>query len=72
MLFFDLCLECRGEGVLPAYYGIGHLSPKFEGFIWELLLEWRDYLGYWVERIEVDDQILLLLKISLVLYGADR
>lgn len=60
LLFFDLCLECRGEGVLPAYYGIGDVIPELEGFIGELLLEWRDHFGYWVERIEVDDKVLFL------------
>ena len=45
-----------------AYYGICDAIPKFEGLVGQLLIKrWND-LGYGVERVEVDDEVLLLLK----------
>ena len=45
-----------------AYYGFCDTVPELEGLVGKLLVErWND-LGYGVERVEVDDEVLLLLR----------
>jgi hypothetical protein len=65
LLLFNLRLQICRERVLSAYYGIGDAVPELQGFVWQLFLEWRYNLGDGVQRVEVDDQDLLLHGVSI-------
>lgn len=65
MLLFDLSLEVGGKRILSAYYGLRNGIPELERFIGQLLLKWWDNLGDRVQGIEVDNQVLLLLHVSM-------
>lgn len=65
LLLFYFCLEVRRQSILLAYYGIRDTVPELEGLIGKLLLERWDDLGYGVKRVEVDDEVLLLLDVRL-------
>ena len=60
LFVFDLSLECCGLVVLSPDYGVGDTLPELEGLVGELLLHGRDDLGHREERVEVDDEVLLL------------
>ena len=66
LLLFNLRLQICRERVLSAYYGIGDAVPELQGFVWQLFLKWRHNLGDGVQRVEVDDQDLLLHGISIL------
>jgi hypothetical protein len=51
---------------LLADYGIGDAVPELERLVGELLVERWYNLGYGVKRVEIDDEVLLLWKVSMV------
>lgn len=62
LLFFNLGLQGGSHAILPTYYGVCDTLPEFERLVGKLLLNRRYDLGDRVEWVEVDDEVLLLLK----------
>jgi hypothetical protein len=60
LLLLDLGLEVGRKSILSAYYSSRDIVPELEGFVGKLFLERRYNLGDWIERIEIDDKVLLL------------
>lgn len=57
--FLKLLLDRCRAGKLLCVDGLGDLVPELKGFVWELLLQWREHLGRHVQRGNVDDGDLL-------------
>jgi hypothetical protein len=62
LLLLDIRLEVRCMRVLSSDYGLCDFVPEFERLVGKLLLERRNNLRDGIERVEVDDQVLLLLR----------
>lgn len=62
LLLFNLGLQVGSHAVLFAHYGLCHAIPEFERFVGKLLFDRGYNLGHRVERIEIDDEVLFLLK----------
>jgi hypothetical protein len=62
LLLFDFRLERCRERELFADDGVGHTVPEFERFVGELLFHRGNGFGEREERIDIDDEVLLLCE----------